>query len=142
MSALEQPVDAFLGAYVAAVGAKDVAAFIELYADDVRVFDAWSQREYKGKDAWRAMVTDWFGSLTGEQVLVTFDEVFSSVGEGSAFGAALVRFAALDEQGTQLRSLTNRFTVGLSKNGAKWEVVHEHSSLPIDHETGNAIFAP
>lgn len=142
MSALEEPVDVFLASYVAAVGAKDIDAFVELYAPEVRVFDAWSQQEYRGQDAWRAMATHWFTSLGDEKVEVQFAEVISTVGEEVAFGAALARFTAIDAQGTALRSLTNRFTVVLSKNGAKWEVIHEHTSLPIDQETGAAIFAP
>ncbi|WP_181149917.1 nuclear transport factor 2 family protein [Arthrobacter sp. MYb227] len=142
MSSFEQPVEAFMASYVAAVGAKDIEAFVKLYAPEVRVFDAWSQQEYRGQDAWRAMVTHWFGSLGDEKVEVYFVEVFSTVGEELAFGAALARFTALDAHGTALRSLTNRFTVVLSKNGARWEVIHEHTSLPIDHETGTAIFAP
>lgn len=142
MSALEQPVEAFLASYVAAVVAKDIEAFVKLYAADVRIFDAWSQQEYRGQDAWRVMARDWFTSLGDEKVEVNFAEVFSTIGEETAFGAALASFTAIDAQGTALRSLTNRFTVVLSKNGGKWEAIHEHTSLPIDQETGTAIFAP
>ena len=51
-----------LEAYVAAVRAKDVESYLALYADDVRTFDLWSVWTYDGKDAFRAMVEEWFGS--------------------------------------------------------------------------------
>ena len=60
-----------LDAYVAAVRAKDVEAFLALYADDVRTFDLWSVWTYDGKQALRAMVEEWFGSPdTAPQVAV------------------------------------------------------------------------
>ena len=78
-----------LSAYADAVRAKDVDAFVGLYADDVRNFDLWEQWSYDGMDAMRGMVAEWFGSLAGdEQVAVTFDEVRSQ--------------AAVDEQPSDL----------------------------------------
>lgn len=56
-----------------------------------------------------------------------------------AFGNAGVTFAAVSEQGERLRSMTNRLTVHLARRGDAWKIVHEHSSLPIDMETGTAI---
>jgi ketosteroid isomerase-like protein len=58
-------------AYVAAVRAKDVDAFLALYAEDVRTFDLWSVWTYDGKDALREMVEEWFGSpQTSPQIAV------------------------------------------------------------------------
>ncbi len=65
-----------LTAYTAAVRAKDVDAFLDLYADDARNFDLWSVWSYDGKDALRAMVEEWFGSLPDDEVVVVkFDDV-------------------------------------------------------------------
>jgi len=50
-----------LDRYAAAARAKDVEAFLALYADDVRTFDLWSVWTYDGKDALRATVEEWFG---------------------------------------------------------------------------------
>ena len=38
-----------------AVRAKDVASFVALYANDVRVFDMWECWSYDGAEAWRAV---------------------------------------------------------------------------------------
>ena len=56
-----------LEAYAAAVRAKDADAFLDLYADDVRTFDLWERWSYDGKDALRAMVAEWFGSLPDDE---------------------------------------------------------------------------
>lgn len=41
-----------LDRYRAAVFDKDVEGMLDLYADDVRVFDAWNVWEYDGAPAW------------------------------------------------------------------------------------------
>jgi ketosteroid isomerase-like protein len=54
----EREMEQMLEAYAAAVRAKDVGAFVGLYADDVRTFDLWSVWAYDGKPAFREMVED------------------------------------------------------------------------------------
>lgn len=63
------PVAAALASYQRAVHAKDMDGFLELFANDAVVFDAWDAWEYE-LGAWRTMVQDWFGSLGSEKVLV------------------------------------------------------------------------
>ena len=71
----DAPIRQVMDAYTAAVRAKDVDAFIGLYAQDVRVFDLWSNWSYDGAAAWRGMVTGWFDSLGTAQVAVGWDGV-------------------------------------------------------------------
>lgn len=141
MNNATDPVSDLLAAYAAAVRAKDADAFAALYADDVHVFDAWAQWQYTGIDAWRGMAAGWFGSLGDKSVDVEFTDVRSVVGENVAFGHASVTFVNTSAGGERLRSMTNRFTVALERQYGRWSVVHEHSSLPIDLETGTAIAA-
>src|SRR5262245_65273210 len=80
-----------LEAYAAAVRAKDVDAFMDLYADDVRNFDLWNEWSYDGKDALRGMVAEWFGSLgDDEDVLVEWGDVRAQPGEDVAGLSALL----------------------------------------------------
>lgn len=129
-----------LQAYRAAVHAKDVDAFVALYADDVRVFDLWGQWQYDGLDAWRGMASAWFGSLADERVVVDFAEVRAVATTELAVGHAFVSYAAVDAHGTTLRSLTNRISVTLRRHGDDWKIAHEHSSAPLDFATAKAIF--
>ena len=125
-----------LSAYADAVRAKDVDAFVGLYADDVRNFDLWSEWSYDGKDALRGMVAEWFGSLPDDEVVsVKFDDVRTQAGEDVAAVSAFTTFAAESPDGTELRSMNNRLTWVLRKDGdGGWKIAHEHTSAPAGDE--------
>ena len=125
-----------LAAYAAAVRAKDVDAFVGLYSDDVRTFDLWEQWTYDGKEALRAMVAEWFGSLPAdEEVVIRFDEVRTQAGLDVAAVSAFTTFAAVSPDGTELRSMNNRLTWVLRKDAdGAWKIVHEHTSAPAGDE--------
>jgi uncharacterized protein (TIGR02246 family) len=121
-----------LQAYAAAVRAKDVDAFMDLYADDVRNFDLWNEWSYDGKDELRGMVAEWFGSLdAGEEVVVEWDDVRAQSGEDVAGLSAFLTYSAVSPAGEKLRSMNNRLTWLLRKKGdGAWKIAHEHTSAP------------
>jgi uncharacterized protein (TIGR02246 family) len=124
-----------LDRYVAAVRAKDVYAFLDLYADDTRNFDLWGVWSYDGKDALRPMVEGWFGSLPDDEtVVVRFDEIRAETGADVAAVTAFTTFAAETPDGTELRSMNNRLTWILRRDGDGWKIVHEHTSAPAGDE--------
>jgi uncharacterized protein (TIGR02246 family) len=129
-------VDQMLAAYAAAVRAKDVDAFLGLYAEDVRSFDLWSVWSYDGKGALRAMVTEWFGSLADDEVVdVAFDDVRAQTGDDVAAVSAFTTFRALSPEGEELRSMNNRLTWVLHKDAeGSWKIAHEHTSAPAGDE--------
>ena len=118
--------------YAAAVRAKDVDAFMELYADDVRTFDLWQEWTYDGKSALRRMVAEWFGSLGPDEVVaVRFDDVRTQAGPEVAAVSAFTTFAAVSPDGTESRSMNNRLTWVLRKDAdGTWKIAHEHTSAP------------
>jgi uncharacterized protein (TIGR02246 family) len=128
--------DEMLAAYAAAVRAKDVDAFVGLYADDVRNFDLWSEWSYDGKDALRGMVAEWFGSLPDDEIVsVEFDDVRTQSGTDVAAVSAFTTFAAVSPDGTELRSMNNRLTWVLRKDAdGAWKIAHEHTSAPAGEE--------
>lgn len=124
-----------LDAYAAAVRAKDVDAFLGLYADDVRNFDLWSVWSYDGKDALRGMVSEWFGSLGDDVVAVEFDEVRTQTGDDVAAVSAFTTYRGLSADGEELRSMNNRLTWVLRKDAdGTWKIAHEHTSAPAGEE--------
>ncbi len=135
MSETEHQILDHLDAYKTAVFAKDVEAFVSLYDPDVRVFDMWGEWSYQGVAAWRRMVTYWFESLGSERVAVEFDGLQSSVCSELAVVHAFVTFTGTSAEGETLRAMRNRFSWALRKKGAKWQVIHEHSSAPVDFES-------
>ncbi len=128
--------DEMLAAYAAAVRAKDVDALVGLYADDVRTFDLWERWSYDDRDALRAMVTEWFGSLAADELVeIEFDEVRVQNGEDVAAVSAFTTFRALSPEGEELRSMNNRLTWVLRKGAdGAWKIVHEHTSAPAGDE--------
>ena len=126
-------------AYAAAVLARDIDAFMRLYAEDVRVFDAWGVWSYEGAAAWRSMVTEWFGSLGTERVRVSFADL-SAVGDGEiSTVSAFVTYAGVTESGEPLRAMQNRITWVIRGKGVEARILHEHTSAPIDFKNAQAI---
>jgi uncharacterized protein (TIGR02246 family) len=133
----DRAIDELLERYAVAVRAKDVDGFVSLYTKDVRVFDMWGRWSYEGADAWRSMATEWFGSLGDEQVAVEFEDVQTVDGQDVAIANAFVTYKGLSAEGAELRAMTNRLTWALERTAdGAWKVVHEHSSAPVDLDTG------
>lgn len=129
--------------YKSAVYEKDVDQFLSTYAADVHIYDCWGNWECKGISSWRENVVMWFNSLSedGNLLKVDINEVTIEENTSLAFVHCAVSFVAYSEQsGEKLRQMTNRFTFGLKKVNESWVITHEHSSLPIDMNTGKGIF--
>jgi uncharacterized protein (TIGR02246 family) len=133
-------VEQMLGAYRAAVRAKDVDAFAAIYDENVRIFDTW-QWTYAGLDTWRAMATEWFGSVGDDQIVVEHSEVEIAVEDEIAVLSAYTRFSGLSPTGEELRAMENRLTWALRRTDAGWKVFHEHTSAPGSFETGKLVLS-
>ena len=125
--------------YKAAVNAKDVDTFVSLYDQDVVVSDMWGEWSYTGVEAWRRIVTDWFGLLASERVVVEFTNAQVITEQSIAVVHTFVTFKGISAAGEALRAMQNRFTWVLKNSGGVWKILHEHSSAPVDFETSNVI---
>jgi uncharacterized protein (TIGR02246 family) len=140
MNELEKPILQVLDSYKAAVKTKDVDAFVALYDQDVCIFDMWGEWSYKGIEAWRRMVIDWFGSLLGaERVIVDFNGVQTILGNDIAIAHAFVVYKSVSADGDELRSMQNRLTWALKHKDGIWKIIHEHTSAPVNFETSKVI---
>lgn len=132
-----------LDTYKSAIYEQDADKFLTIYNPDIHIFDSWNHWESKGIAAWKENVAEWFNGLGNENILleVDFNDVVITEDEKAAFVHCAITFAARDEDsGETLREMTNRFTFGLKKDSDSWSIAHEHSSLPIDMDTGKGIF--
>ena len=128
--------------YKTAVYEKDVEKFLSMYAPEVQIYDCWGDWESKGISSWKENIIEWFNGLSEDDVLLNVDINDIVVEEDSylAFVHCAITYAAHhEESGEKLRQMTNRFTFGLKKVNESWVISHEHSSLPIDMETGKGI---
>jgi len=129
-----QELQSLFDRYKQTVYQKDAEAFLDLFDENVRVFDMWAWT-YDGLAAWREMVTGWFANLGADRDVVTFDDVRIQQSGDMAVASAIARFAAVSEKGEELRFLQNRLTwVARQQNGV-WKIIHEHSSGPVDGST-------
>jgi uncharacterized protein (TIGR02246 family) len=139
MNELEKPILQALDSYKAAVAKKDVDAFADLYDQNVSVFDMWGEWSYQGVEAWRGMVTDWFGSLGTERVIVDFNSIQTILGNDIAIVHAFVIYKSVSADGDELRSMQNRLTWALKHKDGVWKIIHEHTSAPVNFETLKVI---
>ena len=139
MSDADRSIRAALAAYEAAVLAKDVEAFVAIYAEDARIFELWGTWEHDIA-SWREMAKGWFAFLGDQRSVVTAHDVRTQVSGDMAMLSASLTYAAIDAGGQPLRSLDNRLTWVLRQRGGRWQVVHEHTSVPLAHEDGKGIF--
>lgn len=139
MTDTEKALARIMESYQAAIYAKDVEAFMRLYDQKVRVFDAWGVWSYDNAEAWQRTVESWFNSLGIERVKASFDEVVLSEGRDSAIVTAIVTYAGVSPEGSTLRTMQNRLTWGLRTRGHVLRIVHEHTSAPIGFEDQKAI---
>jgi ketosteroid isomerase-like protein len=99
----------------------------------------WGAWSYDGRDSWRRVATEWFGSLGSERVGVEFEGVETVVGDEAAAVPAFVTFKGLSADGHQLRAMNNRLSWALRKRGGAWRIAHEHTSAPADFETAKVM---
>ena len=131
MNSPANTVEHVLEGYRAAVLEQHVDRFMNLYDPEARVFDTWGVWSYENAAARRKTIEDWFGSLGSETVQVTFDDVQVTAGPALAVISATGTYAAFSADGEELRSMQNRFTWALQRDGSAWKIVHEHTSVPI-----------
>src|SRR5690606_30711314 len=110
---------------------KDAKSMIELYDDNVLVFDMWQHGYQAGLKEWSAAIEEWLGSLGAERVNVLFEMVDVHESGGLGWARAVVRYEAVTADNSILRSMKNRITLGLIKKEDRWKVMHQHTSAPI-----------
>ncbi|OWQ47400.1 hypothetical protein CDL60_08145 [Roseateles noduli] len=135
----DDPVQTFLRDYAAAVFDRDLRRFLDLYADDIQVFDSWNRWEYAGRADWGGMIAAWFEGIQDVRVRVTAKDVKAWYDAQVAGGSATLEFAALDADGQPLRATENRLTVLLRNEGDTWRVVHQHTSVPVDFQSKQVV---
>jgi ketosteroid isomerase-like protein len=142
MSSAFRTVKAVLENYQSATYEKDVERFVSAYATDVHIYDCWEKWAYVGISQWKKMVQSWFNGLNedGYTLKTSFDDLVIEENANLAFVHCAVTFAAYNASGENAHQITNRFTFGLRKENESWTIIHEHSSLPINMETGEGIF--
>jgi uncharacterized protein (TIGR02246 family) len=122
--------------FVAAFKAKDVDAIMKVYAPDqtMVVFDVVPPRQYVGAAAYRKDWQTFFDSLDGP---ITFEvsDLDGVADRNLAYSHSIQHVAGTDKQGRKL-DLTVRVTHVYKKVHGRWQIIHDHVSVPVNLETG------
>ncbi|GHB64454.1 nuclear transport factor 2 family protein [Streptomyces umbrinus] len=115
---------------------RDFDRAMACYAPDVEVFHPVSGLEQRGIEALRKAEEMWFSTLAGpvEREVLEFRV---RVDESIAFSHALVRMRATLVGGGSLDT-TARVTTGYRAAGDRWQIVHQHTSVPFDAGSAGA----
>ena len=122
--------------WVGAVRAKDVDGSLAGWAPDVVTFDLIEPLQYRGVDAVRRRLEDWFSSFAGP-IGYELGDLSVTAGNGVAFAHSLNHVSGTTTDGTTL-DMWWRATVCLRKLDGDWLVTHSHTSVPFDMESGQA----
>lgn len=132
-------IEDFFSAYKNAVWQKDATSLLSLYHKNVVSFDMWDKGYYKNLQEWSPGIENWLSTLADEKVNVDFEMVASHTSGTVGFASGLISFQAISKEGKVLRGMKNRITLGFSKFGDEWKVVHQHISSPVTSENLAAI---
>lgn len=124
----------FFKAYQDAAWRKDANMMIHLYDKNALIFDMWDQAFIADSIEWSNTIVDWLGTLGEEKVKVEFEMVQTHQSGNVGFATALIQFQAISSNGTVIRSMKNRITLGFSKFEAGWKIIHQHTSAPISSD--------
>ena len=139
MSDIDQPIRQLLAGYQSAVLAKDVDAFVALYADDALIYELWGTWTHDIA-SWREMAKGWFAFLGDGRSVVEANDVRVTVSGDMALLTAFLTYRGFDGAGNEQRSLDNRLSWVARRKDGRWQVLHEHTSVPIAHEDAKGIF--
>jgi len=134
-------IEEFFKIYQSAAWQKDASTMINLYDKQAVIFDMWDEGYLLNSSEWNKTIEDWLGTLGEEKVKVAFEMVKTHQSGNVGFATALILYEAISGDGTVLRSMKNRMTLGFSKSEEGWKVIHQHTSAPISSNGLTAILA-
>jgi uncharacterized protein (TIGR02246 family) len=118
-----------------AVRAKDVGRVMSHYAADIVTFDLAPPLECRGARALKESLEAWFPTFRGP-VGYEIRDLSITVGDDVAFCRSLNRISGSRTDGEET-DVWVRATVGLRKIDGRWQVTHEHASVPFYMDGSN-----
>ena len=113
--------------WASAVRARNMEGILASHSQDILMFDVPPPFQSKGIEAYRR-TWDLFFKWAPDPAVFDIDEMTITSGQEVAFVTAVM--SCVD--GADKSRLLFRLTIGLTKVGGKWMVMHEHHSVPAD----------
>ena len=120
-----------------AIRAKDIDKAMAQYSNDIVSFDVVNTLQKVGIDACRDRLVSWLSQFPGE---LSFNVENLSIVAGDELAIChSINHVIGTTAGDDKIDMRWRSTVCYSKSGTEWLIIHEHSSVPFDPETGKAL---
>jgi uncharacterized protein (TIGR02246 family) len=132
-AAIRELIDRFAKAF----RAKDVDGVMAPFAPEIVSFDILPPLQAVGAETFVNHWREFFDSYQGP-LHVEFPDVCVAAGEDVAFSHCLHRVKGTLKSGRQT-DWWLRWTACYRKTSGKWQIVHEHVSVPVDLKSGRAI---
>ncbi len=132
----EAQIRALVDDWASALRAKDINRLMASYAPDVLTFDVVNPLQRKGLDAARKRAEEWISSWQGP-IECEIRERTITTGGNVAFSHNLSHFNGKKMDGGDI-DMWIRATLCYRKSDGRWNVTHEHVSVPFDPESGQA----
>lgn len=130
----EAAIRAQVASWLHAVLAMDIESIVSHYAPDILAFDAVSQLQFKGVEAYRQHWQACLALCRPGTMIFEIHDMHVTAGDDVAFATALTRCGGRGDNGAEQAGWL-RMTAGYRKTHGTWLVVHEHFSAPFDMET-------
>ena len=130
----EAEIRELVGRWLKAVLAMDIDGIVSHYAPDIVAFDAVSQLQFTGVDAYRKHWEVCLSLCAPGTMIFEIHDLNIAAGNDVAFCHGLSRCGGTGENGEE-KAGWMRMTVGYRKTNGRWTVVHEHFSAPFDMES-------
>jgi ketosteroid isomerase-like protein len=123
--------------FVLAVRAGDIEGLIALCAPGIATFDVLPPLRHDGPNALRKL---WTEALAPFEAPLDYEvnQLEIIAGSDVAICRSLNRFGGIRRDGRAVVSWLCS-TIGLRKMDGRWKIVHEHTSVPFDMDSGKAL---
>jgi uncharacterized protein (TIGR02246 family) len=136
MDSTQSEVSALLDRWSEAARTKDIDRLMALYAPDIVYFDVVPPLHYTGSAAVRGNFLRWFDSWQSDIGQEIRDVTIVASGD-LAVAHMLIRASGTLKNGREVGYWV-RATVCCQRSDQRWEITHEHISLPVDVGSGRA----
>lgn len=115
---------------------KDIGSLMESFAPEVLSFDVIDPLQYKGSNAINERMEQWFSTFEGS-IGFEVNDLQITANDDIGFCSGLNHVHGTKIDGDVL-DMWWRSTLCLKKINGKWQIMHQHNSVPFNTETGKA----
>lgn len=128
-----------LESFAEAIREGDIKHIMSFYSDDMISYDMMPPLEFTDKGKYQKIWEECFTSYFKFPIHFDYEKQKISVEGDVAFAHALVHMSGDPLKDGERIDMWMRNTTCLKKSGDKWQIVHEHNSVPLDKDSSKGL---